>query len=147
MKTKLVLFSNVIFLFLSVEFPMKMFYLYLICSCRFATRIIFFQETLQFKGTIVLFNSCQTIVKITIHVFPPLTWDVSQIIVDIFFLIVSACVLHQSCKHQLLSNLHTTIIIVVIENLFLLVSNIKKYTCDVLNSSLSFLTDYGKKTL
>jgi hypothetical protein len=39
-----------------------------------------------------------------------------------------------------------TIIIVVIENLFLLVSNIKKYICDVLNSSLSFLKNYEKKT-
>ncbi len=99
MKTKLVLFSNIIFLFLIMEFPMKMFYLYLICSCTFATRIILFQKILQFKATIVLFNSCQTIVKIIIHVSPPLTWDVSQIIVDILFLIVSACVLRQSCKH------------------------------------------------
>ncbi len=86
--------------------------------------------------------------KSTINVFRPLTWDVSQSVVNILFWIVSACVLHQSCKHRLFSNaLHATIIIVVIKKLFLLVSNIKKYICDVLNSSLSFLTKYEKKNL
>jgi len=65
-----------------------------------------------------------------------------------FFSIVSACVLPRSSKHWLLSNaLHATIIIVAIEKLFLLVFNIKKYIYDVLNSSLSFLTKYEKKTL
>jgi hypothetical protein len=123
-----------------MKFPMKMFYLYLICSYRFATRIIFFQETLSFEATIVLFNNCQTTMS------SPLTWDVSQIIVNILFLIMNAYVLHQSCKHWLLSNaLHATIIIVVIEKWFLPVFNIKKYLCDVLNSSFSFLTKYEKK--
>jgi hypothetical protein len=39
--------------------------------------------------------------KITNRVFPPLTWHISQIIVDVLFSIVSACVLNQSHGHWL----------------------------------------------
>jgi len=39
--------------------------------------------------------------KITSRVFPPLTWHISQIIVDVLFLVVSACVLNQSHGHWL----------------------------------------------
>jgi hypothetical protein len=35
------------------------------------------------------------------HVPPLLAWDVSQIIFDITFLVVNACVFHQSCGHWL----------------------------------------------
>jgi hypothetical protein len=35
---------------------------------------------------------------------PPLTWHISQIIVDVLFSIVSVCVLNQSHGHWLLSN-------------------------------------------
>jgi hypothetical protein len=49
-------------------------------------------------------------VKITGHVFSPLIWNVFQIIVDIFFLVVSAYVFNQSHGHLLLSDaLHVTI--------------------------------------
>jgi len=42
--------------------------------------------------------------RISDHVFSPLTWDVFQIIVDILFLIMNAYVFNQLRRHQLLSN-------------------------------------------
>ncbi len=53
-----------------------------------------FQEALQFKSAIVLCYSQQIVVKITDCVPRPLTWHISQIIVDVFFSIVNACVLN-----------------------------------------------------
>jgi hypothetical protein len=49
--------------------------------------------------------------RITGHVPPPLTWHISQIIVDVLFSFVSDCKLNKSCGHWLLSNvLNVTII-------------------------------------
>ncbi len=42
--------------------------------------------------------------RISDHVFSPLTWDVFQIIVDILFWIMNAYVFNQPRRHQLLSN-------------------------------------------
>jgi hypothetical protein len=79
--------------------------------CRFASKTILFQEALQFRATIVLCYNRQTTVRVTSLVLPPLTWHISQIIVDALSLVVSACVLNQSHGHLLLSNaLNVTII-------------------------------------
>jgi len=43
-------------------------------------------------------------VKVTSCVPPPLTWHISQIIVDVLSSVVSAYVLNQSHGHWLLSN-------------------------------------------
>jgi phage gp36-like protein len=51
------------------------------CLCKFANKIILFQEALQFRATIVFSYSQQTIVKIMGHVPPLLTWHICQIIV------------------------------------------------------------------
>jgi hypothetical protein len=42
--------------------------------------------------------------KVTGHVLPPLTWHISQIIIDVLSSVVSAYVLNQSRGHWLLSN-------------------------------------------
>ncbi len=42
--------------------------------------------------------------KVTSHVPPLLTWHISQIVVDVLSLVISACVLNQSHGHWLLSN-------------------------------------------
>ncbi len=79
--------------------------------CRFASKTILFQKALQLKATIILCYSQQTIVKVTGHVPPPLTWHIFQIIIDVFSSIVSACVLNQSHGHWLHSDaLNVTII-------------------------------------
>jgi hypothetical protein len=63
-----------------------------------------FQEALQFCFTIVL-NYSKKIVMIVIgRVPPPLTCQISQIIVDFFSSIVSTCVHSQSCGHWFLSD-------------------------------------------
>jgi hypothetical protein len=72
--------------------------------CRFASKIILFQKALQFKATIVLCYSRQIVVRVSGHVRPPLTWHISQIIIDVLFSIVNACVLNQSHGHWLLSD-------------------------------------------
>jgi hypothetical protein len=47
---------------------------------------------------------------ITNHVPPPLTWHISQIIIDVLFPILSIYVLYKSYGHRLLFNaLHVTI--------------------------------------
>jgi len=63
-----------------------------------------FQEALQFRFAI-LFNYNKQIVMIVIgQMPPPLTWQISHIIVDLFSSIVYACVCNQSCGHWLLSD-------------------------------------------
>jgi len=49
--------------------------------------------------------------RVTSHVLPPLTWHISQIIIDVLFSNVRAYVLNQSCGHWLLFySLNVTII-------------------------------------
>ncbi len=42
--------------------------------------------------------------RVTNHVPPLLTWHISQIVIDVLSLVISACVLNQSHGHWLLSN-------------------------------------------
>jgi hypothetical protein len=67
----------------------------------FTTKIILFQEALQFRATIVLCYSQQTKMKVTSYVFPPLTWHIFQIIIDVLSLVVNVYVLNQSHGHWL----------------------------------------------
>jgi hypothetical protein len=53
-----------------------------------------FQETLQFQFAIVLYYSKQIVVKVIGQMPPPLTWQISQTIVDCPSLVVSTCVLN-----------------------------------------------------
>jgi hypothetical protein len=99
--------------------------------------------------------------KITGRVPPPLTWHISQIIVDVLSSFVKACVLNQSRGHWLLSTTLNVIITmsvkllkkygissnlqdsidddsIVAHELSLFPSNIRREICGILNSFLSF---------
>jgi hypothetical protein len=101
-------------------------------------------------------------------VMPPLIWHISQIIVDVLFLIVNACVLNQSYGHWLLFDaLNATMIMslklkeeygissnlkdliannsIVALELSLLASNIRRKICGVLDGFLSFLKKLNEK--
>jgi hypothetical protein len=71
---------------------------------RFASKIVLFQEALQFRAIIFLCYSQQTAMKVISCVPPLLTWHISQKIIDVLSSVVSACVLNQSRGHWLLSN-------------------------------------------
>jgi len=62
--------------------------------CMFASKVIMFQETLQIWPNIVLCYKRQTIVRVISKMPPPLTCQISQIVVDCFSSIVIACVLN-----------------------------------------------------
>jgi hypothetical protein len=108
-------------------------------------------------------------VKMIIQMPPLLTWHICQIIVDSFSPIVTTHVLNQFRGHWLLSDaLNSTISIIlklkielgnafsfqtlmekdfsVVHELICLASNIIKEVCNVLDSLLSFLRIYEKKT-
>jgi hypothetical protein len=83
----------------------------LINFCRFASKIIIFQEALQFKVAIVFCYSQQITMRNIGRVPPPLTWHISQIIVDVLSSSISACVLNESHGHWLLFDVLNVIII------------------------------------
>jgi hypothetical protein len=108
--------------------------------------------------------------KITSHVPPPLIWHISQIIFNVFSLVVSDCVLNQSCGHWLPFDALNAIIIMslklkekyeissnlqdliddeylVTHELSLFTSNIKREACGILDGFFSFFKKYeGNKT-
>jgi hypothetical protein len=43
-------------------------------------------------------------VKVTSYVSPPLTWHISQVVVNCLFCFVTTCVLNHSCGYWLLSD-------------------------------------------
>jgi len=86
------------------------YFLLILYFCKFTSKIILFQEALQFKATIILCYNQQTIMKVIGRVPPPLTWHISQIIVDFLFSIISAYVLNQSHGHWLFFNALNVII-------------------------------------
>jgi len=92
------IFASLLFL---VYFNCKLFCWSVIYFYRFASKIILFQKALQFKAIIILCYIWQTIVWITSRVLPPLTWHISQIIIDVFSSFVNAYVLNQYCGHGL----------------------------------------------
>jgi hypothetical protein len=57
----------------------------IVMFCRFADRVIMFHETLQFRTTIVLCYNKKTIVKVIGIMPPPLTYQISQSVVDCLF--------------------------------------------------------------
>ncbi len=96
---------------------------------------------------------------------PPLTWHISQIVVDYLFPIISACVLNQSHGHWLLIDILHFVISMSLKlkkenkiipsfkslmeddsinfnELSLLAFNIRKEVINVLDSFLSFLKKY-----
>lgn len=78
--------------------------------CKFASKVMSFQETLQYCEAIVSYYNRQTTIMISPCVSPPFTWHVAQIVVSVFSHVVSACVLNQYYAHWLLSDaLHSTI--------------------------------------
>ncbi len=108
--------------------------------------------------------------KIIGCVCPPLTWDISQIIINILFLVVIVCVLNQSYGHWLLFHvLHVAITMTLklkeefliapsmdnlIEDsfgvaleLYMITLNIKKEGCEVLYVFFSFLMKYKEKNI
>jgi hypothetical protein len=58
-----------------------------------------FQEALQFCFVIVLCYRKQNAMRVIGRVPPPLTWHISQIVVDCLSPIVSTCVFNQSHGH------------------------------------------------
>jgi hypothetical protein len=106
--------------------------------------------------------------RVTSHVPSPLTWHISQIIVDVLSSIVSACVLNQSHGHWLLFNvLNVTITMnlklkeeygislnlqdlidddsIVAQELSLLAFDIRREVCGILDGFLSFFKKYEGK--
>jgi len=67
--------------------------------CIFVSKIILFQKALKFKKSIIFYYNKQSFVKMNARVPPPLTWHISEIIVDYFGPIVSAYILNQSRNH------------------------------------------------
>jgi hypothetical protein len=67
--------------------------------CSFASKVILFQEALQYYEAIVHSYRKQIVGRISVLVPPPPTWHVAQIVVDVRSLIVSTCVLNQSHGH------------------------------------------------
>jgi hypothetical protein len=114
MKIRSILFSNIVFcvficvIFWFVEFSNYFVDIWFVLIS--LQIIILFYEALQFKTTNVLCYNCQTLVRITDHVFSPLILNVFKVIVDIFFLVVSVSVFNQSHGHWLLFDaLHVAI--------------------------------------
>jgi hypothetical protein len=71
--------------------------------CKFATKIIMFQEALHFKDVIsILCYNRQNIIKVNGKVPTLLALHIFQIIMIFFSLVVSACVLNQSNNNWLL---------------------------------------------
>jgi hypothetical protein len=58
-----------------------------------------FQEALQFRSAIVFYYNKQIVVKVIGQMLPPLTWHISQTVVDCLSLVVSAYVINQSHGH------------------------------------------------
>jgi hypothetical protein len=78
--------------------------------CSFASKVILFQEALQYHEEIVHSFSKQIVVRISVRVPLPPTWHVAQIVVDVLSFVVTTCVLNQSHEHWLSSDaLHSTI--------------------------------------
>jgi len=67
--------------------------------CKFASKVIMFQEALLFRVAIVLCYSRQTTMKVVNQGPPPFTWHICQVIVDCLSFIVTACILNQSHGH------------------------------------------------
>ncbi len=95
--------SSFCFIIISTIYKFWSFELYIITNllcywlcCRFASKVIMFQETLQFRFVIVLCYIKHIILKVTSWMLPCLTLQISQIIVDCLSPIVSAHVLNQS---------------------------------------------------
>jgi uncharacterized membrane protein len=66
----------------------------------FISKVILFQEALQYHEAIVHYYNKQTnIVRTSVCVPPLLAWHVTQIIVDVLSPIVTICVLNQSHEH------------------------------------------------
>jgi hypothetical protein len=105
--------------------------------------------------------------KIIGCVLPPLTLHMSQVIVDVFFLVVSVCVLNQVHGHWLLYDVLNVIITmslklkeksrislnlqdlidddsIVTHELSLLASNIRREICGILDGFLSFFKKYER---
>jgi len=87
---------------LSFIFPQKTINLFF--KKKFASKVILFQEALQFKETIILCYNMQNFVRMNAKVAPPLTWHICHIIVAYIGLVVSICILNQSRGHWLLSD-------------------------------------------
>jgi hypothetical protein len=61
---------------------------------RFVSKVIMFKKSLEFIKTIALCYSKQISPKVIRCVPRPLTWHISQIIIDILFLVVITCILN-----------------------------------------------------
>ncbi len=72
-------------------------------GCRFVSKVIMFQDALQFKDAIILCYNRLNIVRINSKV-PPSSykWHIFQINVDCLSLVVSGCVFNPSSSHWLL---------------------------------------------
>jgi hypothetical protein len=85
------------------EFLPYMFCFVLFFFCILASKIILFQEALQFEETIIFYYYRQNNMGMVTRVLPPLTWHI-LIIVDSLGLVVIACIMNQSRGHWLLSD-------------------------------------------
>jgi hypothetical protein len=72
--------------------------------CKFASKVMLFQKTLQYCEAIDNYYNRKTTIMISACVSHPFTWHVAQIVVNVFSHVVSACVLNQYCAHWFLSD-------------------------------------------
>jgi hypothetical protein len=76
----------------------------------FVSKIIIFQEALQFKNVISFCYNKQNVIKINGRVPPNFTWHISKIIMHSISPIVNACILKQFNEHWIFfDTLHSTI--------------------------------------
>ncbi len=126
-----------------------------------------FQKALQYWSTIVFCYNKQIVVKVIGRMLPPLTWQISHIIVNYFPPIVFICIINQLHGHWFFVMFYTANSmnlklrgknqvfplfeslmdddLVVSDELSLLASNIRREVINVLDSFLSFLRVYDKK--
>jgi hypothetical protein len=63
---------------------------------RFASKVIWFQKTLEFKYTIALCYGQQQSLAFQSHVLSPQVWAIAQVVVNTLGLVVQQCMLNQS---------------------------------------------------
>jgi hypothetical protein len=70
----------------------------------YRSKVILFQEALQYCYAIVHCYIRQIAIRINVHVLDLVTWHVAEIVVDILSIVITTYVLNQSHGHWLLND-------------------------------------------
>lgn len=74
----------------------------------FSSKIIMFEETLEFKQSIIICYGKQNIATLQPRVQKAQMWAIEKVTTSCSNLVVIVCVMNQSCNHLLISNDLTT---------------------------------------